>query len=417
MPRLDVVPGARTPRLLAIVQAGGKGSRMDVLTRERAKPALPFAGSYQLIDFALSNLAHSRIPDVWVSVQYQAGSLDRHLAQGRPWDLDRTRGGYRRLVPEQGDSSSVEGFSSGNADNLMRLADDIAALGPDIVIVSSADHVFRLDLREVIEQHLRRGAEATLVTTTVPLAQAKHKAVVTVGRGQRVTAVDYKPKVARSGVIASEVFVYDAPVLLAELDALRRERAAVDPGLSDGLGDFGEHLVPRIIARGRTYAFALQGYWMDLGRPSAYLSAHRDLLRGKVDVFDDPQWPILTRFPELPPARVDRDGRVDDVLLSPGVVVSGTVRGSVVGPGCLIESGATVEDSVLMDGVRVEAGAVVRGALLDDRVVVEHDAVVGETPSRWPAADSAITLCGADARVRRATVLPPGARLEPGGST
>ena len=173
MPRFQVVPNARTPRILAIVQAGGKGSRMDVLTRERAKPALPFGGSYQLIDFALSNLAHSGIPDVWVSVQYQAASLDRHLSGGRPWDLDRTRGGYRRLVPEEGDTSSLEGFSTGNADDLMRMADDIAASRADIVVVTSADHVFRLDVRSVIEEHLAHGAECTLVTTNVARAEAR----------------------------------------------------------------------------------------------------------------------------------------------------------------------------------------------------------------------------------------------------
>ncbi|GAA1793008.1 glucose-1-phosphate adenylyltransferase family protein [Nostocoides veronense] len=390
---------------------------MDVLTRERAKPALPFAGSYQLIDFALSNLANSGIPDVWVSVQYQAASLDEHLASGRPWDLDRTRGGYRRLVPEEGDSSGLEGFSTGNADDLMRMADDIAAAAPDVVVVTSADHIFRLDVRSVIEAHLSRRAECTVVTTEVSLAEAKHKAVVRMGRGRRVAGIDYKPSVAASGRIATEIFVYDAPTLLRELDALRRDRAAVDPGLEEGLGDFGEHLLPRLVARGRTDAYALEGYWKDLGRPSAYLAAHRDLLRGRVDVFDDPRWPILTRFPELPPARVGASGSVDDSLLSPGVVVDGMVRGSVLGPGCVIEAGARVEDCVLMAGVRVESGAVVAGSVLDQRVVIEADAVVGAVPRRWPPSESAVTLCGADSRIRRGTTVPAGARLEPGSTS
>lgn len=389
---------------------------MDVLTRERAKPALPFAGSYQLIDFALSNLANSQIPHVWVSVQYQAGSLDRHLAQGRPWDLDRTRGGYRRLVPEAGHTDSVAGFSAGNADDLLRMHNDIAELDPDVVIVTSADHIFRLDLREVLARHLDRRAECTIVTTEVPLAEAKHKAVVRVGRGQLVKGLDYKPSRPASGLVATEVFVYDAPRLLAELDALRRDRAAVDPGLTEGLGDFGEHLVPRLIARGRTYAHALEGYWKDLGRPSAYLAAHRDLLRGKVDVFDDPRWPMLTRFPELPPAWVAAEGTVADTLLSPGAAVHGTVCGSVVGPGCVIEAGARVVDSVLMAGVRVAAGARVAGSVLDDGVVVEADAVVGAAPRRWPPADTAVTLCGRQSRVRAGVVLPAGGRLEPGGT-
>ena len=148
--------GAR-PSVLAIVQAGGQGSRMDVLTRERAKPALPFAGAYRLVDFVLSSLSHSGIADVWLSVQYQAGSLDPHVSGGRPWDLDRTRGGFRRVVPEQGAGSSVEsGFSQGNADDLLRMRDEIERSGAEVVLVCSADHVFALDLAAAGERATAR---------------------------------------------------------------------------------------------------------------------------------------------------------------------------------------------------------------------------------------------------------------------
>lgn len=413
---LAVVPADRSPRILGIVQAGGRGERMDVLTRERAKPALPFAGSYQLIDFALSNLGNSLIPDVWVSVQYQAGSLDRHLSGGRPWDLDRTRGGYRRLVPEQGGSSAVEGFSSGNADDLLRMSRDIATAAPDVVVVTSADQVFRLDLRAVIDRHLTRRAQCTIVTTTVAKAEARHKAVVTLGRGGVVRRLDYKPADPSCGVIAAEIFVYDAKVLLRELDGLRRDRARVDPGLAGGLGDFGEHLLPRLIAGRKTYAHELPGYWRDLGRPGAYLAAHRDLLVGKVDVFDDPRWPMLTRFPELPPAAVSAGAVVEDSMLSAGCSVAGTVRRTVLGPGCRIEPGAVVEDCVLMEGVHVTAGARVTATVLDDRCVVGRDARVGSPPRRWPAADSSVVLVGADSRIGDGVTLEPGARLEPGST-
>ena len=178
----SVVPLSRIPKIVGVVQAGGQGSRMDVLTRERAKPALPFAGSYQLVDFALSNFGNSGIPDVWVSVQYEASSLDRHLAGGRPWDLDRTRGGYRRLVPEEGQASGSEGFSTGNADDLLKIGAQLREAGAEVVVVTSADQVYRLDMRAVVAQHLERGSEATIVTVEVPLAQAKHKTVVDVGR-------------------------------------------------------------------------------------------------------------------------------------------------------------------------------------------------------------------------------------------
>ena len=242
----SVVPLSRVPKIVGVVQAGGQGSRMDVLTRERAKPALPFAGSYQLVDFALSNFGNSGIPDVWVSVQYEASSLDRHLAGGRPWDLDRTRGGYRRLVPEEGQPSGSEGFSAGNADDLLKMGAQLREAGAEVVVVTSADQVYRLDMRAVVAAHLERGSEATIVTVEVPLAQAKHKTVVDVGRDGVVQGLTDKPTGPPHGTIAAEIFVYDVPVLLRTLDAIRHERAQADPGRTRrrAIRDAGRHRAP-----------------------------------------------------------------------------------------------------------------------------------------------------------------------------
>src|SRR5688572_17499272 len=214
-----------SPRVLAVVQAGGQGSRLDVLTRERAKPALPFAGSFQLIDVALSNLANSGIGDVWLSVQYQAGSMHHHLASGRPWDLDRTRGGLRWLMPEEGGGSIAQsGFSQGNGDDLARFADAIRAFEGDAVVVMSTDQVLTLDLRQVVGAHLARGSACTLVTTEVSRTQASEKTLVTVGDEARVSAVEHKPERPDGTTISAEVFVYDPAVLLPTLDRLRSER-------------------------------------------------------------------------------------------------------------------------------------------------------------------------------------------------
>lgn len=410
----SVVPLSRIPKIVGVVQAGGQGSRMDVLTRERAKPALPFAGSYQLVDFALSNFGNSGIPDVWVSVQYEASSLDRHLAGGRPWDLDRTRGGYRRLVPEEGQASGSEGFSAGNADDLLKIGAQLREAGAEVVVVTSADQVYRLDMRAVVAQHLERGSEATIVTVEVPLAQAKHKTVVDVGRDGVVQGLTDKPTAPPHGTIAAEIFVYDVQVLLRTLDAIRHERAQADPGLTEGIGDFPDRLLPRLVEGGKTHAYALTGYWRDLGRPSAYLAAHRELLRARVDVFDDPAWPILTRSPEMPPPMMHAGSVVEDSMISPGSHVHGTVRRSVVGPGCVVEAGAVVEDSVLMHRVRVASGAQVFASVVDDSCRVGEDAQVGAQPKRWPPSDSAVVLVGRESHVAKGVVLEPGARLEPG---
>jgi glucose-1-phosphate adenylyltransferase len=179
---------------------------MDVLTRERAKPALPFAGTYRLVDFVLSSLSHSGIRDVWLSVQYQAGSLDSVVSGGRPWDLDRTRGGFRRVVPEQGSGSAAEsGFSRGNADDLLRMRDDLERSGADVVLVASADHVFAMDLAELVDAHVSSGADATVVTADVGRDEARHNVVVHT-RGATVTGVEVKPSSPGATTVATELF-------------------------------------------------------------------------------------------------------------------------------------------------------------------------------------------------------------------
>ena len=210
-------------RTLAIVQAGGAGSRMDVLTRERAKPALPFAGTHALLDFPLSSLVASNVTDVWVSVQYQSSTLVTYLAGGRPWDLDRTHGGFRRLTPEQGSGGPQDdGFSHGNADGLFRLRDQIAEFDPDVLLVLSADHVFSTDLRPIIARHVERGAECTIVTAEVGVQEARHNMVVTSGRGGLVSEVDYKPSSTSNGTVAVEIFLYEPTAMVTELERLRR---------------------------------------------------------------------------------------------------------------------------------------------------------------------------------------------------
>ncbi|WP_409484840.1 glucose-1-phosphate adenylyltransferase family protein [Arsenicicoccus dermatophilus] len=400
---------SRRHPVLAIVQAGGQGSRMDVLTRERAKPALPFGGHYQLVDFALSSLAHSGITSVWLGVQYQASSLARHVAGGRPWDLDRTEGGLQWLVPEQGAAHS--GFSEGNADDLVRRVDDIRAARPEVVLVLSADSVFALDLAEVVEEHRRSGAACTVVTVDVSPEQARAKAAVVVDEDGRITEVAYKSEQPPSTTIAAEIFAYDAGALVTALEALRAEGAEAE---GSGLGDFGQTLLPYLVEQGEVRAYPLSGYWRDLGTPSDYLLAHRDLLDGQVDALERAGWPILSRFPELPPARVSPSGEVDDGLLSAGCEVHGTVRRSVLGPGVHVAQDAVVEDSVIFAHGRVEAGARVASAIVDTHCVIGEGAKVGRLRPHRALEDEEVTLLGRECHVGAGVDLPAGTRLEPG---
>ncbi len=404
---------ARRGEVLALVQAGGQGGRMDVLTRERAKPALAYGGVHRLIDFALSSLVHAELVDVWVSLEYQVTSIDDYLSGGRPWSLDRNRGGFRRMVPQTGTGPASEsGFAYGNGDLLLRLAADLEAFGASTLVVISADHVFNMDLAPVIEEHIAAGRVATVITTEVTKSDASDNVVVLAGPDGTITGIEHKPSRPSSTTIATEIFVYDTAVLLSTLRQLRAELVGSQEGDDSGLGDFGEHLLPRLVDTGKVVSVPITGYWRDVGQPGLYLQSHRDLMADRVDVFDHPDRPIISHWPDRPAARVRDGGSARGSLLSPGCQVSGEVVDSVLGPGVLVEAGAMVCDSVLMEDCVVRAGARVQTAVIDERCEVLGSARVGARPAARLARDEDIVLIGRDSQV--GGELPAGARLEPG---
>ena len=384
------------PKVLVLVLAGGKGSRLELLTETRAKPAVPFAGVYRLIDFPLSNCEHSGIADVWVSVQYQPQSVSEHLANGRPWDLDRTTGGLMMLPPFQG--SERGGWTEGTADGLWRQSELIRRHAPDALVVVSSDAVYRLDYREVAEAHLQSGAEVTMVTTEVEADDAARYGIVQLGEGGAVVDYAYKPDEPATTTATNEVFVFSPEKTLDRLEAI-----AADVG-EEELQDLGSHLLPAQTEDGAARAYPLAGYWRDVGTVEAYWQAHRDFLSAEPPIdLDEASWPVHTRGGRHSAARVLDGAVVEGSLLSGGIRVAGQVSGSVLSPGVVVEKGATVVDSVLLPGVRVRAGATVTRAVLDDNVEVGERATVG--------GDGDITLVGRESRVEDGVELPAGARL------
>ena len=345
---------------------------MDVLTRERAKPALPFAGIYQLLDFPLSNLTHSGVTDVWLSLQFQGTTLQDEVANGRPWDLDRNLGGLRLLMPHEGTGGlDEEGFARGNADELFRLRDQVTVFDPDVLLVMSADHVYRLDYQDLLDTHARTGAECTLVTTEVPVERRRRprrRRARRRGAGDRVRLQAGRPRrAARSPPRSS-------PTTRTSCGRSSRSCTGSSARTRDdadtGLEDFGDHLVPRLVERGRTFVHPMEGYWRDLGQPHLYLRAHQDVLTDDVGVLGEPRWPILSRQPQRVPARILDGATVDDSLVSPGCRIEGVVRRSVLGPGVVVEPGAEVVDSVVFADARISAGAAVHWTIVDTRCEV-----------------------------------------------
>ncbi len=384
------------PRILVLVLAGGAGGRLELLTENRAKPAVPFAGVYRLIDFSLSNCEHSQIADVWVSVQFNPTSLSEHLSNGRPWDLDRTSGGLMTLPPFLGTDRG--GWATGTADSLWRQADLVRDFDPEALVVVSSDAVYKLDYREVVEAHLGSGAEVTMVTTEVAEDDAARYGIVRVGEGGKVDDYAYKPDEPATTTATNEVFVFTPGPTLDRLEALADEAG------EDGLEDLGNQLLPAQTKEGLARAYSMQGYWRDVGTIPAYWAAHQDFLAEEPPIdLDDPAWPLHTRGGRRSSARILSGAVVEASLISGGTRVSGEVRGSVLSPGVVVEPGATVVDSVLLPGVRVRSGATVTRAVLDDGVDVGERASVG--------GDGDITLVGRRATVEAGTEVAAGGRL------
>ncbi len=380
------------PRVLGIVLAGGAGTRLSPLTADRAKPAVPFGGLYRLVDFALSNLVNAGIFRICVLTQYKSHSLDRHVSM--TWRMSNLTGNYVTSVPAQQRLGPY--WFTGSADAIYQSLNLINDEKPDLVIVVGADHVYRMEPRQLIAQHVAHGAGVTVSANRVPRADATAFGVIDVGPdGRSIDAFLEKPgeppgipDSPGEAYASMGNYVFTTGVLV---DALRRD--AADP---DSRHDIGGNLIPMLVKDrlAQAYDFAGnqvpgaeerdRGYWRDVGTLDTYFDAHMDLCATHpvFNLYND-QWPILTRVPSQPPAKFvhdsgDRVGRAIDSLVSNGVIVSGgLVRQSVLSPGVRVNSWATVERSVILDNTVIGRHAVVRDAIIDKNVVVPEGATVG----------------------------------------
>jgi glucose-1-phosphate adenylyltransferase len=376
-------------RVLAMVLAGGEGKRLFPLTADRAKPAVPFGGTYRLIDFALSNLVNAGFFKIVVLTQYKSHSLDRHIAQ--TWRLSAMLNNYIASVPAQ--MRRGPRWFAGSADAIFQNLNLIHDERPDYILVFGADHIYRMDPRQLLDHHIASGAGLTVAALRVPRAESEAFGVIEADSGGRIHAFHEKP--------TDPVGLPDAPdeVLASMGNYVFTTRTLLDGVTADAADetsahDLGGSIVPNMVKRGEAAAYdfatnevpgahdADRGYWRDVGDLDAYYIAHMDLI-SPVPAFNlyNHDWPIYSWHPPLPPAKLVVDGlpgQALDSLLSGGViVVGGTVRRSVLSPEVRIERGALVEGSVLLDGVRIGTGAVVRNAILDKNVDIAAGARIG----------------------------------------
>jgi glucose-1-phosphate adenylyltransferase len=380
--------------VLSIVLAGGEGKRLLPLTLDRAKPAVPFGGHYRLIDFALSNLANAGFLRVVVLTQYKSHSLDLHIT--RTWRMSMLLGNYVTPVPAQ--MRRGPWWFSGSADAIYQNLNIVGDERPEYILVFGADHIYRMDPRQMLDQHIESGAAVTVAAIGVPSAQAHGFGIIEPGSGTRIDRFVEKPAdplalaAGREQLFASMGnYVFSAGALV---DALRED--AQD---ANSRHDMGGDVVPRFVETGEAHFYdfsanevpgctALErGYWRDVGTLDSYYDASMDLVQVQ-PVFNlyNADWPIFTNPPQLPPAKFvfeegRRMGAAYNSIVSGGAIISGsTVRRSVISPGVVVEEGALVEDSVIMDNVHIGERAVVRGSIIDKNVVVEPGARVGTDP-------------------------------------
>lgn len=385
---------------VAMLLAGGQGSRLYALTKKTAKPAVSFGGKYRIIDFPLSNCINSGLDTVGVLTQYQPLQLNEYIGNGLPWDLDRTFGGVKILPPYQGQKGGD--WYKGTANAIWQNMEFINRYRADYVLILSGDHIYKMNYSKMLAAHKKSGADCTIAVIDVPLEEASRFGIMSTREDGSIFKFSEKPKNPESTKASMGIYIFTREKLERYLRA-----DAEDPKSEN---DFGKNIIPAMLAAGeKLMAYPFAGYWKDVGTISSLWEANMDLLgeHPALSLLDE-TWRIYSRHEAAPPQYVGSEATIENSSITAGCEIYGTVRGSVLGIGVYVGKGAVVEDSVLMNGVRIEDGATVRYSILDANVSIGKNARVGEDKTKTDQ----IAVIGADCKIPDGGIVPPGAMLE-----
>lgn len=386
--------------MIAMLLAGGQGSRLGVLTAKVAKPAVAFGGKYRIIDFPLSNCINSGVDTVGVLTQYQPLRLNAHIGIGIPWDLDRNIGGVTVLPPYEKSGNSE--WYTGTANAIYQNLDYIDSYNPEYVLILSGDHIYKMDYEVMLDFHKANNADVTIATMPVPYEEASRFGIVLTDDDNKITEFEEKPENPRGNLASMGIYIFNWKILKEALIKMSEQSNC----------DFGKHIIPYCHGKGdRMFAYEYNGYWKDVGTLSSYWEANMELIN-IIPVFNlyEEFWRIYTKSDALPPQYISEYARVERSIIGEGTDVYGEVYNSVIGVGVTIEEGAVVRDSIIMKGTVIRKGTKVYKSIIAENVEVGEDVEVGigdEAPSKL---DSKIYNSGL-VTIGENSVIPPKVKI------
>lgn len=358
-------------KVVAMLLAGGKGSRLKLLTENIAKPAVPFGGKYRIIDFALSNATNSGIRDIGILTQYKPFDLNTHIGIGATWDFDRNTGGLRILPPFMSEDGGR--WYTGTANAIYENIDFIDNLNPSYVLILSGDHIYKMDYGKLLKAHKENEADVTIAVMEVPWEEAPRFGIINVDEVNKITEFDEKPEHPKNNMASMGVYMFDWDIL--------KDYLIKDAKNKESEHDFGKNVLPLMLKEEKEmYVYSFQGYWKDVGTVRSYWEANMDLLdtHNTLDIYDK-NWRIYTRNRNLPPQYLSNEAVVKNSLVNEGCVIEGEVHNSVIFSGVVIEKGAKVSDSVILSNSVIKEGAKVNRSVVLENIIVDSNKMLGSS--------------------------------------
>lgn len=388
--------------IVAMLLAGGQGSRLYALTKQIAKPAVPYGGKYRIIDFPLSNCINSGIDTVGVLTQYQPLAMNDYIGNGQPWDLDRNTGGVHILAPYQSQQGAE--WYKGTANAIYQNLSFIERYDPEYVVILSGDHIYKMDYSEMLRYHKEKNADCTIAVLDVDLEEASRFGIMFARDDGEIYDFVEKPKEPKSTLASMGIYIFSFDVLKKYLTDNENDKR------EDNSKDFGKDIIPMMLNDSkRLYAYRFDGYWKDVGTIDSLWEANMDLINPNIPIdLYDPTWKIYSRNPVMPPQSIGKNAKIQNSMVTEGCNIDGTVDFSMISDGVTIEEGAVVTDSILMPGVVVKSGAVVEYAIVGENSVIGENAKIGARPENVENRDEwGVAVIGHEITISNGTKILP----------